>query len=63
MRLDLSEPRYKKIVISAAATEPAPALARPADDDPREALDYLFPVGPMTEEELAAEFNRLFPPE
>lgn len=26
-------------------------------------LNYLFPVGPMSEDQLAAEFNRLFPPE
>jgi hypothetical protein len=24
-------------------------------------LDYLFPVGPMSEDQLAAEFDRLFP--
>jgi hypothetical protein len=27
-----------------------------------QALDYLFPVRPLTEDELAAEFYRLFPP-
>jgi hypothetical protein len=26
-----------------------------------QALDYLFPVRPLTEDELAAEFYRLFP--
>jgi hypothetical protein len=30
-------------------------------ESPDAALDYLFPVGPMSEDQLAAEFNRLFP--
>jgi hypothetical protein len=30
-------------------------------ESPEAALDYLFPVGPMTEDQLAAEFDRLFP--
>jgi hypothetical protein len=32
-------------------------------ESPDAALDYLFPVGPMSEDQLAAEFHRLFPPE
>jgi hypothetical protein len=28
-----------------------------------QALEYLFPIRPLTEIELAAEFNRLFPPD
>jgi hypothetical protein len=31
------------------------------EESPDAALDYLFPVGPMSEDQLAAEFNRLFP--
>jgi hypothetical protein len=38
-------------------------IAQISDSDVRSACDYLFPVGPMSEEQLAAEFNRLFPPE
>jgi hypothetical protein len=30
-------------------------------ESPDAALDYLFPVGPMSEDDLAAEFDRLFP--
>lgn len=30
-------------------------------ESPDAALDYLFPVGPMSEDQLAAEFDRLFP--
>lgn len=48
------------------ATEPQQTVASsPVTDekgeDIRAAVDYLFPVGPMTEDELFAEFNRLFP--
>jgi hypothetical protein len=52
MRLDLQRgtaiSEHKKIVIS-------------QPESPEAALDYLFPVGPMSEDQLAAEFNRLFP--
>jgi hypothetical protein len=30
-------------------------------ESPEAALDYLFPIGPMSEDQLAAEFDRLFP--
>lgn len=52
MRLNLPQPaanaEHNKIV-----------LAEP--DTIEAAVDYLFPIRPMTEDELAAEFNRLFP--
>jgi hypothetical protein len=57
MRLNLVRP--------AANSEPANSehkkivLAEP--DTIEEAVDYLFPIRPMTEDELAAEFDRLFP--
>lgn len=36
-------------------------IAQISDSDVRSACDYLFPVGPMSEDQLAAEFDRLFP--
>jgi hypothetical protein len=36
-------------------------IAQDSPDDVRSACDYLFPVGPMSEDQLAAEFDRLFP--
>jgi hypothetical protein len=42
-------------------TMPAP-VADPEPETIDQALDYLFPVRPLTELELFEEFNRLFPP-
>jgi hypothetical protein len=33
------------------------------DESPEAALDYLFPVGPMSEDQLYEEFMRVFPVE
>ena len=41
---------------------PAPSVAIAEPETIEQAVDYLFPIRPMTEDELAAEFNRLFPP-
>jgi hypothetical protein len=38
-------------------------IAQVSPEDVRSACDYLFPVGPMTDDELAREFDRLFPPQ
>jgi hypothetical protein len=40
----------------------APNVANAEPETIDQALDYLFPVRPLTEDELAAEFYRLFPP-
>jgi len=46
----------------AAATEPAPTLARPAETL-EDALQMTFPNQPLSEEQLWHEFLRLFPVE
>ena len=41
---------------------PVPPVAIAEPETIEEAIDYLFPIRPMTEDELATEFDRLFPP-
>jgi hypothetical protein len=55
MRLDLQRPTANTHAACAKHT----ADVHPETMD--SALDYLFPVGPMTDDELHAEFVRMFP--
>jgi hypothetical protein len=46
----------------ASLATPAPSVATAEPETFETAVNYLFPLRPLTEDELAAEFDRLFPP-
>jgi hypothetical protein len=56
MRLGFGAGRLR--LLATQEKQPAP-IGTPETID--SALDYLFPVGPMTDDELHAEFVRMFP--
>jgi hypothetical protein len=65
MRLDLQRGTATSRITVTRQTElnacHEECLAITKVESPDAALDYLFPVGPMSEDQLAAEFDRLFP--
>ena len=59
LQLELTAARALKQDVSAIEKPTAQTTVETFDA----ALQMTFPVRPMTEDELAAEFNRLFPPQ
>ena len=62
MRLGLTAGKYTKCT-NHRITEIDQTEQNACQESPEAALDYLFPIRPLTEDELFSEFNRLFPPE
>jgi hypothetical protein len=59
MRLELAAPAKSRTCAINAIEQTEPNACQPEDFDA--ALQMTFPVRPMTQDELAAEFERLFP--
>jgi hypothetical protein len=59
MRLELTAPAKSRTCAITASGQTERNACQPEDLDT--ALQMTFPVGPMTEDELTAEFHRLFP--